>query len=295
VSSAPPPRLSALVVARDAAAWLPACLASLEAADEVVVVLDRSADGSAGIARRHGARLLEGDWELEGERRNAGIAACTGDWILEVDADERVPPALWAAIRRVTATSPHAFHRVRIDNHVGGHLIRHGWGGSFGTTLKPILFRRGAKRWRTQRVHPGLDWTGTEGGRITEAGIRHEVDRDISDMLRRLDRYSSARAADLLAAGEVGSLPDNLRRCVFRFLKCYLRRGGWKEGGWGLLVALCAGLFPLLAHLKARLEPERHRPPASARRGLDRGAAAAHAGARVAGPGGGAPPGDLPA
>ncbi len=252
-------RLSALVVARNEADRLPACLASLAPADELVVVLDRSTDESAAIARAHGARLLEGGWALEGERRNAGIAACTGDWILEVDADERVPPELWAAIRRVAATSPHGFHRLRIDNYVGDRLILHGWGGSFGTTLKPILFRRGAKHWRAQRVHPGLDWTGTEGERITEAGIRHEVDRDISDMIRRLDRYSSAKAADLLAAGDIGSLPDNIRRCLSRILKCYVARRGYREGGWGLLIALCAGLFPLLAHLKARLEPERHR------------------------------------
>lgn len=259
------PRISALVVARNEAARLPACLAGLAAADEIVVVLDRSTDASAAVARAHGARLLEGGWELEGERRNAGIAACTGDWILEVDADERVPPALWAEIRRVVAGSPHAFHRVRIDNYVGDRLILHGWGGSFGTTLKPILFRRGAKHWRGQRVHPGLDWTGPqgttlEGERITAHGIRHELDRDISDMLRRLDRYSSAKAADLLAAGRIGSLPDNLRRCASRIIKCYVGRRGYREGGWGLLIALCAGLFPLLSHLKARLEPERHRP-----------------------------------
>ncbi len=251
--------ISALVVARNEAARLPDCLASLRWADEVVVVLDRSTDASAAIARDAGAVVLEGAWALEGERRNAGIAACAGPWVLEVDADERVPPELAEEIRRVAAASAHAFHRVRIDNYVGGQLILHGWGGSFGTTLKPILFRKGAKHWRAQRVHPGLDWTGTEGERITAHGIRHELDRDISDMLRRLDRYSSAKAADLLAAGDIGTLGNNLRRFVSRFFKCLVGRKGWKEGGWGVLIALCAGLFPLLSHLKARLEPERHR------------------------------------
>ncbi len=251
--------VSALVVARNEAARLPECLASLRWADEVVVVLDRSTDASAAIARAAGAVVLEGEWALEGGRRNAGIAACAGPWVLEVDADERVPPELAREIRRVAAASPHAFHRVRIDNYIGGRLVLHGWGGSFGTTLKPILFRKGAKHWRAQRVHPGLEWTGTEGERITSHGIRHEVDRDISDMLRRLDRYSSAKAADLLAAGEIGTLGNNLRRFVSRFFKCLIGRKGWKEGGWGVLIALCAGLFPLLAHLKARLEPERHR------------------------------------
>lgn len=252
-------RLSALVVARNEEARLPACLATLGFADEVVVVLDRSTDASAELARAAGARVLEGDWALEGDRRNAGIAACTGDWILEVDADERVPPGLANDIRHVIAVSPDAFHRIRIDNYVGERLILHGWGGSFGTTLKPILFRKGAKHWRAQRVHPGLDWTGREGERLTAHGIRHEVDRDISDMLRRLDRYSSAKAADLLEAGDIGTLGNNLRRFVSRTFKCLVGRKGYKEGGWGVLIALCAGLFPLLSHLKARLEPERHR------------------------------------
>ncbi len=66
-------------------------------------------------------------------------------------------------------------------------------------------------------------------------------------------------AARQMRDGDIGSLPDNIRRCLSRILKCYVGRKGYKEGGWGLLIALCAGLFPLLSHLKARLEPERHR------------------------------------
>ncbi|MGG5810600.1 glycosyltransferase family 2 protein [Falsiroseomonas sp. CW058] len=254
----PSPRLSALVVARNEQDRLPDCLASLAFADEVVVVLDRTTDASADIARRHGARVIEGGWELEGERRNAGLAACTGDWVLEVDADERVEPALAAAIRRTVADSPFAWHQVRVDNYVGDRLVRHGWAGSFGTTSVPRLSRRGAKRWRAQRVHPGLDWTGREGPRIEEGALVHLVDRDISDMLRRLDKYSSARAADLIAAGEIGTLAGNLRRFASRAFKSYVARRGYREGGWGVLLALCTGAFPLLSYLKAKLEPEKH-------------------------------------
>ena len=131
--------------------------------------------------------------------------------------------------------------------------------GSFGTTSVPRLSRKGAKRWRAQRVHPGLDWTGEEGPKITSGALVHLVDRDISDMLRRLDKYSSAKAADLLASGNIGTLRANLRRFVSRGFKSYVSRKGYREGGWGVLLALCTGAFPLLSYLKAALEPDRHR------------------------------------
>jgi glycosyltransferase involved in cell wall biosynthesis len=254
-----PPRLSALIVARNEEARLPDCLASVAFADEVVVVLDRSTDESAAIAAVAGAVVIEGAWELEGDRRNAGLAACTGDWVLEVDADERVNAALAAAIRATIATSGHAWHQVPVDNYVGERLIRYGWAGSFGTTSVPRLSRRGAKKWRAQRVHPGLDWTGQEGPKITEGALVHLVDRDISDMLRRLDKYSSAKAADLLAGGNIGTLRSNVRRFFSRGFKSYVSRRGYREGGWGVLLALCTGAFPLLSYLKAALEPDRHR------------------------------------
>jgi len=252
------PRLSALIVARNEQERLPDCLASVAFADEVVVVLDRSTDASAEIARAAGAKVIEGGWELEGERRNTGIEACSGDWILEVDADERVSPDLAQAIRATIATSTHAWHQVPVDNYVGDRLIRHGWAGSFGTTSVPRLFRQGAKKWRAQRVHPGLDWTGQEGPKITRGALVHLVDRDISDMLRRLDKYSSAKAADLIASGKIGSLASNVRRFFSRGFKSYVSRKGYREGGWGVLLALCTGAFPLLSYLKARLEPEKH-------------------------------------
>lgn len=253
-----PPRLSALIVARNEEARLPDCLASVAFADEVVVVLDRSTDGGAAIAAFAGASIIEGAWELEGDRRNTGLDACTGDWVLEVDADERVNPELAQAIRETIATSTSAWHQVPVDNYVGDRLIRFGWAGSFGTTSVPRLSRKGAKRWRAQRVHPGLDWTGKEGPKIERGALVHLVDRDISDMLRRLDKYSSAKAADLLASGDIGTLRANVRRFFSRGFKSYVSRKGYREGGWGVLLALCTGAFPLLSYLKAALEPDRH-------------------------------------
>lgn len=246
------PRLSALVVAHNEAAQLADCLAPLAFADELVVVLDRCTDRSREIAVGLGARLVEGAWPLEGDRRNIGIDACGGDWILEVDADERVPAALAAEIRATIATAPPGHFLIPFDNYVGDRLVRYGWGAAWGVSAAPRLFARGCKRWGNQRVHPKLELSGPKGTLRTP--IAHFVDRDISDMLLRLDRYTTARARDLRDSGDIGTLGPNLRRMFSRFWKCFVARRGYREGAWGVLIALMAALYPILSHLKARLE-----------------------------------------
>lgn len=252
--SAAPPRLSALVVAHNEEAELAACLETLRFADELVVVLDRCTDGSRDIAKRFTDRVIEGAWPIEGDRRNAGRDACHGAWILEVDADERVPPALADEIRAVITNATPGYFLIPFDNYIGRRLVRHGWGANWGVSAAPRLSSRDAKRWGRQRIHPALDLSGTS--RWLKTPMVHYVDRDISDMLARLDRYSTARARDLRESGNIGSFAGNLRRIPSRFFKCYVSRKGYREGGYGFLIALMAALYPILSYLKARLEDE---------------------------------------
>ncbi len=247
-------RLSALVVVHDEERQLADCLSCLGFADEIVVVLDRCGDRSHVIAQGFTDRLVEGAWEREGPRRHAGIDFCRGDWIFEVDADERVTPELADLVRQVVATSPAAWHLVPVDNFIGERLVRWGWGASFGRSAHAALYRKGAKKWGNERVHPAVSLSGEQGATLSSP-ILHYVDRDISDMLRRLDRYSSARAQDLRDSGDIGTCRRNLRRLPSRFWKCYVGRKGYRDGEWGFLIALCAALYPILSYLKARLDP----------------------------------------
>jgi glycosyltransferase involved in cell wall biosynthesis len=248
------PSLSALVVVHNEERQLADCLERLRFADEIVVVLDRCSDGSKRIALDFGARILEGAWEIEGRRRMAGIEACRGPWILEVDADERVPPALADEIRAALPGAAPGYFLIPFDNYVGERLVRHGWGAGFGVSATVRLFSKGAKSWGDQRVHPKLALSG-ERRRLATPMIHH-VDASISEMIQRLDRYTSARARDLRASGELGSFAGNFRRIFSRFLKCYVGRKGYREGAYGFLIALLAGLYPMLSYLKARLEKE---------------------------------------
>jgi len=241
-------RLSALVVARNEAARLEPCLAGLGFADEIVVVLDRTNDGSAAIARRHGARVVEGVWAIEGERRNAGISACRGDWVLEVDADEHVTPALAAEIRAAIGRVDDGYFLVPMANHIGGRLVRHGWGAYNGVAAKASLFRAGAKHWGAGRVHPKIELTGPR--RELMQAMDHFVYRDVSDMLRRLDRYTDLAAEDVIERGPVPGLARSLRRVFSRAWKSYVARRGYREGAWGVALALMSALYPLLIYLK---------------------------------------------
>lgn len=253
--------LSVVLCAHNEEAVLEASLQHLSFADEVVVLLDRCTDGSEAIARRYADRVLSGEFPLEGPRRAAAVAAARGDWVLEVDADEIVPPALAAEIRALVDSAPAAdYFQVPIDNYVGDHLIRHGWGGSFGTTSVARLFRRGVKTWGLEHVHPTVRFQGCEGA-ILRHGIVHHVDTDIGDMMRRLERYTALRAADLSVLPK-GGVASNLFRAFRRFYKCYVGRKGYREGDWGVLIALMAALYPLLSTLRARLEADSLAGPA---------------------------------
>jgi glycosyltransferase involved in cell wall biosynthesis len=248
-------KLSALVVAHNEEDRIATCLDHLKFADEIVVVLDKCTDGTKAIANTYTDRMLEGSWNIEGERRNEGLAHCRGDWILEIDCDEWVTEELAASVCQAVDTSTHDWHEIWIDNYIGERLVRYGWGGSFGTSAVPRLSRRGVKEWGPQSVHPSLTWHGEKGPRLSGYLIHH-VDRNISDVIRRLDSYTTAKAKDMRARGEIGSTANNVRRLFTRFFKCYVSRKGYREGGYGLLIALCAGLYPLLSHLKAKLEDE---------------------------------------
>ncbi len=161
-------------------------------------------------------------------------------------------PELASEIRSAIADAAPGYFLIPYANYIGDRLVRYGWGASWGVASTERLFSRGAKHWGDQRIHPRTRLEG-ERRRLVSPMV-HYVDRDISDMIKRLDRYSTQRARDLRESGDVGGLANNIRRFFSRFIKCYVFRKGYREGAYGFLIALFAGLYPLLSHLKARLE-----------------------------------------
>ncbi|MBT4464390.1 MAG: glycosyltransferase, partial [Rhodospirillaceae bacterium] len=140
-------KLSALVTVHNEERQLADCLSCLGFADEIVVMLDKCTDGSKAIAEKFTTQIFEGSFAKEGARRNTAIAECRGEWVFEVDADERVPDALGVEIVDTIKTTTFDWHEILVDNYIGGKLVRWGWGASYGKAAYPGLFRRGVKVW----------------------------------------------------------------------------------------------------------------------------------------------------
>ncbi len=225
-----------------------------------MVVLDKCTDGSRDIAAKYADVILEGSWDIEGDRRNLGIRACSGDWILEADADEWVSEELAQEIRSRINEDQFDIFTIPVRNFIGKRYVKYGWGGgSFGKLAYDGLFRKGAKWWGNSRVHPHLTINGQTGGNLRNP-VDHYVDRDVSDMIRRLDSYTNWRSRDLIDRGETRtSLATMFRKFLSRFWKIYIHRNAYKEKELGIMIALCGALYPLIAHIKAVEELEKRK------------------------------------
>lgn len=249
--------LSGLMVVHNEEHIIEDALKSLHFCDEIVVVLDRCTDGTLDIVKKYADTIIEGgeaeNFHVEGTRRNTGIEACNGRWVLELDGDERISPALADEIKMTLKTQQQdGYFLLPVRNYVGDRWVKHGWAGSFGTNTVARLFVKGCKTWGAGLVHPSITLHNNLG-RLTQP-IIHLVDTDINDMIDRLKRYTDARAKDMAAAGELPRFRTSVRKGLTRFYKSYLVRKGYKEGRMGFLLALMAMMFIILSHIKAEVE-----------------------------------------
>lgn len=242
------PTLSALVLARDEAANLPGCLDALAWADERIVVVDpASVDDTEAIARRLAEIVIVRPFDGFAAQRNAGLDSAAGDWIFAVDADERATPELAVEIRASIAgpDAPDGF-RVPIRSAILGRPFAHS-GTQCDLPLR--LFRRDRGRW-VGRVHETVALDGDAG--TLRSALRHETIPDIQTFLRKLDRYTSLEAAQMIDAGRPPRPSDLALRPAWTFLKLYLAKQGFRDGPEGFVFCALSGVSVGVRHWKHR-------------------------------------------
>jgi len=240
--------LSATIITRNAEAQLEACLASLAFADEVVVVDSGSTDGTVKLAKRHGARVIEKEWLGFGAQKQFAVESASHDWVLSIDADERVSAEMREGIVS-ELESPRGFaYAVPRRNRFLGRWLGHGEGYP-DWSLR--LFHRGHARWSQDTVHEKIV-TDLAVFRL-QGDLLHDSAETLERYLEKQNRYTSLQAEALHAAGRRASTLQLVFSPLLRFLKFYVLRLGFLDGVPGLvhIVIGCMNSFNKYAKLKA--------------------------------------------
>jgi glycosyltransferase involved in cell wall biosynthesis len=227
------PRLSVILITRNEAANIAACLESVAWADEIVVVDSGSTDQTPGICRRYTRNVTVTDWPGFGPQKNRALDLATGDWVLSIDADERVTPELRVEIEAVLAApDAEAYELPRLSSYLGQPMRHGGWWPDYVTRL----FRRGSARFSEARVHETLQVRGRVG-RLKQHLIHHPF-RSLDQVIGKMDSYSSAAAAGMAERGRSAGLGSAVLHGLFAFLRTYLLRGGILDGRLGFVLAV---------------------------------------------------------
>jgi glycosyltransferase involved in cell wall biosynthesis len=237
--------LTVAIIARNAGSQLGPCLASAAFADEALVLDSGSTDDTLEVARAHGARVETGEWLGFGRQKQQAVKLARNDWVLCLDADERVSAKLERSIREAMAAPRYKAWRMTRRNRFLGRWLAHGEGYP-DWTLR--FFHRAHAGWSNDEVHEAV-LTTEEVGRL-EGDLLHESADDIATYVAKQNRYTTLHAQALYEQGVRASYWRLLGSPLVRFFKFYFLRLGLLDGGPGFahIVIGCNSAF--LKYLK---------------------------------------------
>ena len=223
-------RLSAVLITRNAARVLEPCLDSIAFADEIVIVDSGSSDATLEIAARKGARVVSKEWLGFGRQKQFAVEQARNDWVLCVDADERVSPALARSIQGALTAPAAPVYRMPRRNRFFGRWLAHGEGYP---DWSPRLFNRLNARWSDDLVHEKVLFSVTPG--TLGGDLMHDSFDDLAAYLERQNRYTTLAARQAFEQGRGASVLHLVLSPAVRFVKFYLVRLGFLDGLPGLV------------------------------------------------------------
>ncbi len=238
--------LTATIITRNESAHIADALDSVSWADEILVVDAESTDNTVALARRTAARVIVREWPGYVAQKNFAAEQACHDWILSLDADERVTPALAGEIRGLLRTGPQAagFRVPRVSFYLNRWLRSTDWYPDFQLRL----YDRRRARWDGRYVHESVKAEGAVAKLRGE--LLHYPYRDISEHLATIDRYTTLAARQAAESGGRAGAVDLLLRPPVAFLRNYLLRAGIKDGQAGLVVSVLNSYYVFLKFAK---------------------------------------------
>lgn len=241
------PTISVILITFNEADRLERTLASVRWADEIVVLDCGSTDGTPDVARRYTDRVVVGDWHGFGPQKQRALELATGEWVLSLDADEEVEPAL---ARSIEATLNGAGDSVGFELEFRTYYLGRPIGARAWRRERHLrLFRRDRARFGPSTVHERVAVAGPVG-RIQGGVIRHYTYRDLSHQLEKMNRYSTLAARQLAEEGRRSGPFKPFFLAGARFLHHYLLRGGVLDGRVGLIRSAFGAMDAFLKYAK---------------------------------------------
>jgi len=226
------PSLSIIIAAKNEAHNIADCVNSAAFADEVIVLDSGSTDGTPEVAAKAGATVIATDWPGYGPQQSRGIELAKSDWVLSLDADERISPALQAEIlQAIQEAKADGFRLPRLSSLCGTFIHHGGWRPDY--TLR--LVRREKAGFTHHFLHAHMTVDGTKAD--LQESLIHFSYRDLDDVLEKLNRYASGNAKDLDAKGVRGSFGKAISHGIWAFVRTYLFRAGFLDGRYGFILA----------------------------------------------------------
>ncbi len=240
------PQLSAVIIAYNEAERIGDCLRSLAFCDEILVVDSGSDDGTPELCRAAGARVVEQTWLGYGRQKRFAVAQAMHDWVLCVDADERITPPLADSIARTLRQPDCKAYEMPRCNRFLGRWLRHGEGYP---DLSLRLFDRRYANWSEDAVHERVVCE-TQVGRL-EGDLLHESQESLARYLEKQNHYTSLQAKAIADRGGAAPYAKVALSPLVRFIKFYLLRLGFLDGVPGLVHIAIGCMNTMLKYAKA--------------------------------------------
>lgn len=227
------PTLSVILITKNEAELVGQCLASVQWADEIVVVDSGSTDATVEICRRYTDQVFVTDWPGFGPQKNRALDMATGDWVLSIDADEEVTPALAQEIREVLQNAEaRGYTLPRLSSYCGRFMHHSGWWPD------PVLrlFKRDAGRFTDVRVHERVEVQGHVGA--LKSTLLHHSYRSLDQVLNKVNHYSHEGALALQAKGRKAGLSTAIGHGLWSFIRTYIFKRGFLDGREGFILAV---------------------------------------------------------
>jgi glycosyltransferase involved in cell wall biosynthesis len=240
-----PHSLTVVIVAKNEERNIAECIASASFADEVLVLDSGSTDATAALARAAGAQVVSTDWPGYGPQVARGFSMARSAWVLSLDADERITPALRAEVQAAIHSAQHDGYRIPRLSEFCGRFIHHsGWRPDH--TLR--LGQRNKAGFTDHFLHAHMTVDGTIAA--LQSNLIHYSYPNMHDVLEKLDRYSTGSASDMRAAGKTGSVLKAVTHGVMAFIRTYVLRLGFLDGQHGLMLAVYNAEYAYYKYIK---------------------------------------------